>query len=165
MSVDRNKTIAEASLDNLHDISLPDAIGFFPLAPGWWMVSWLLLALLFHFLLQRYKQYKKSQYRREALTELGTYTQNNKEHTLALLSLAKRVGIAAYGRKVVAKLSSNDWWDFMEKNSSTKVNRELREEIDRLLYDASYTLSDTSHEKVEKAVSLWIKTHKGQKDV
>ncbi len=34
MSVKMNQTIAEASLDNLHDIIIPPAIGFFPLAPG-----------------------------------------------------------------------------------------------------------------------------------
>ena len=52
MSTDMNKTIAEASLDNLHDIIMPDAVGLFPLAPGWVMVLLLLLALLFHFIFQ-----------------------------------------------------------------------------------------------------------------
>jgi len=165
MSVDLNKTMAEASLDNLHDIILPDAVGFFPLAPGWVMVLLLLLALLFHFALQKYKQYKKSQYRREALKELTLYTQESKEHTIALLSLAKRVGIAAYGRKVVAKFSGNSWWDFMEKHSKTKMNTELREEIDTLLYDASYTTNSALHDNVAECVSLWIKTHKVKKDV
>ena len=49
MPVDMNKTIAQASLDNLHDIIVPDGVGFFPPAPGWIVVGLLLLALLFHF--------------------------------------------------------------------------------------------------------------------
>lgn len=160
-----NKTIAETSLDNLHDIILPDAIGFFPPAPGWTIVVLLLLALLFHLALQRYKYYKKSEYRREALKESVLYTKESKEHTIALLSLAKRVGIAAYGRKEVAKLSANSWWDFMENHSKVKVNSDLREEIDTLLYDASYTMNSALHDNVRESVSLWIKTHKVDRDV
>ena len=125
----------------------------------------LFFALLFHFALRRYKQYKKSQYRREALKELVIYTQESRDHTIALLSLAKRVGIAAYGRKEVTKLSADSWWDFMENHSKVKVNTELREKIDKLLYDASYTMNSALYDNVEECVSLWIKTHRMGRDV
>jgi len=49
MPLDMNKTIADASLNNLHDIMVPAAVGFFPLAPGWYIVLLLFLSLLFHF--------------------------------------------------------------------------------------------------------------------
>lgn len=165
MSIDMNQTIAEASLDNLHDIIIPDAAGLFPLAPGWVMVLLLVLALLFHFILQGYKHYKKSQYRREALQELVIYAKESKGNTVALLSLAKRVGIAAYGRKEVAKLSANNWWDFMEEHSKVKVNSGLRQEIEKLLYNEAYELSDALHSEVRESVVTWIKTHRRDGDV
>lgn len=165
MPTDMNKTIQEASLENLHDIIMPDAVGLFPLSPGWVVILLLLMALLFHFTLQRYKRYKKSQYRREALKELPLYAKEGRVHTIALLSLAKRVGIAAYGRKEVAKLSSNDWWDFMQTHSKAKVNTGLREEIDKLLYDATFTVNIDLHNNIRQCVSLWIKTHRANKDV
>lgn len=165
MSAELNKTVAEASLDNLHGIIEPDAIGFFPLTPGWVMVLFLLLALLFHWSVQAYKRYKQSHYRREALKELAAYKNNNNEQTIALLSLAKRVGIAAYGRKEVAKLSGNSWWDYMQTHSKAKVNTGLREEIDKLLYDATYTGNSALHDNIRQCVSLWIKTHRVNRDV
>ncbi|MEA3418426.1 MAG: DUF4381 domain-containing protein [Campylobacterota bacterium] len=165
MPVDMNKTIAEASLDNLHDIIVPDAIGFFPLAPGWYMVLILLISLFFYGCIRAYKHYKKSQYRREALKELSTYKNSDKEQTIALLSLAKRVGIAAYGRQKIAKLSDDSWWDFMEEHSTAKVDREMRQEISALLYDTTYTMDNRLHDNVKKSVSLWIKTHREDKDV
>ena len=66
MSAELNQTIVEASLDNLHDIIVPDAVGFFPLAPGWYIAFLLLLTLLFHFGYQKYKVYESEQYKRDA---------------------------------------------------------------------------------------------------
>jgi len=165
MSVDMNKTIAQASLDNLHDIIVPDAVGFFPPAPGWYVVALLFLALLFHFMVQSYKEYKKSLYKREALKELETYKKNSKEDVIALLSLAKRVGLAAFGRHKIAILSDDSWWNFMEQHSKAKVDAQEREALSKLLYDASYTMDNALYENTKAFVTLWIKTHKGGKDV
>ena len=160
MSVELNKTIAEASLDNLHDIIVPDAIGFFPPAPGWYFVLLLLLALLFHFSIQAYRRYKKSLYRREALKELQNYRQESRQNIMALLGLAKRVGIVAYGRTEVAGLSEAKWWAFMEKHSSAKISITVQKEISQLLYDENYVIQSALHENVTDFVTQWIKTHK-----
>lgn len=165
MPVDMNKTIAEASLDNLHDIIVPDAIGFFPPAPGWYIVGLLCLALFFHWGIQGYKQYQKTQYKRDALKELESYHQAGKEEVIALLSLAKRVGIAAFGRTNIAKLSDDSWWDFMEQHSKVHVPSALRTVLSKLLYDSSYGMENGLYEETKKMVTVWIKTHKGNKDV
>ena len=154
-----NKTIQEASLDNLHDIIVPDAIGFFPLAPGWIIVGVLLLTLLFHFVVQAYKRYKKTLYKREALTELENYRDESKDDALALLKLARRVAIAAYGREEIAGLSGDDWWEFMEQCSKVKVSRELRDEISTLLYDNTAQIDTKQFRLISSMVSVWIKTH------
>lgn len=160
-----NKTIAQGSLDNLHDIIVPEAIGVFPLAPGWIVLGLLLLALLFHFVVQFYMQYKKSLYKREALLALEQYDKQNQEETVQLLSLAKRVGISAYGREEIAKLSGNSWWDFMEAHSKARVSMEIRETIAKLLYDNTYTLNSNDFTDIKSFVTLWIHTHKGISDV
>jgi hypothetical protein len=165
MSVDMNKTIAEASLDNLHDLIVPDAVGFFPPAPGWYIVTLLFVALLFHFVVQRYKEYKRTEYKREALKELETYEKRSKEDVIALLSLAKRVGLVAFERNVIAKLSDDSWWDFMEKHSKVKVDAQLRVGLSKLLYDASYSMNDSLYTQTSEFVTVWIKTHKRDNDV
>jgi len=160
MPQDMNKTIAEASLDKLHDIIVPDAVGFFPLSSGWIIVLLLALTLLFHFSFVAYKQYQKTLYKREALKELA-----KESDLLTLLSLAKRVGIAAYGRDKIAVLSSEAWWDFMELHSDVKVEHALRAEMEKCLYDAQYEIDKSMLEKVQKMVTIWIKTHKVGSDV
>lgn len=165
MSVDLNQTIAEASLDNLHDIIVPEALGFFPLAPGWYMLIVLFLTLLLHVVMQRYRRYKGEQYRRDALKELSNYSEKSKENSIALLSLAKRVSLFTYGRKEVAHLSHEAWWDFMETHSVVKVSTVFREEMQQLLYDDTYSLDDAQYDSLKQTVEVWIKRHKVQKDV
>ncbi|PHS38935.1 MAG: hypothetical protein COB07_02650 [Sulfurovum sp.] len=165
MSVDLNQTIAEASLDNMHDIIVPDAVGFFPVAPGWYMLIVLFLALLLPFVMKRYRRYKGEQYKREALKELSTYSEKSKENSIALLSLAKRVALLSYGRKVVAHLSHEGWWDFMEEHSVVKVSTVFREEMQQLLYDDTYSLDDAQYDRLKQTVEVWIKRHKVQKNV
>ncbi len=155
-----NKTIEEASLDNLHDIIVPDAIEFFPLAPGWIIVGILLLTLLFHFAVKGYKNYKKSLYRREALKELEVSKENGKKGSLALLALARRVAIAAYGREVAARLTGDAWWNFMEEHSKVQISGELREKITTVLYDTQSINDTSSYQKIRSIVTVWIKTHK-----
>ena len=155
-----NKTIAEASLDKLHDIMLPDAVGFFPLAPGWYIALLLFLSLLFHFAYIRYKRYQADHYRREALSELTTLQQQSNENAIVLLSLAKRVGISAYGREEIAGLNEDAWWDFMQVHSAVQIESDMRSEIQKLLYTQAFDLDDELFDTVLMFVTQWIKTHK-----
>ena len=155
-----NQTILDSSLDNLNDIIIPQAVGYFPLAPGWYVVGLLVLSLLFHFLFLFFSTYKKNLYRREALEELEHFTRQNKEEAIELLSLAKRVAIVTFGRETIAKLSSNSWWDFMQEHSKVRVSNQLRENIENILYDRGYECSSSDYNDIQTFVLLWIKTHK-----
>ena len=159
MSVDMNKTIAEASLDNLHDILVPDTVGFFPLAPGWYIVLLLLLSLLFHFGYRYYQAYKKEQYRRDAEEELEAVNDKNRDNTIALLGLAKRVGLSAYGREVIVPLHGDVWWDFIEAHSEASVGADLRVSIQKLLYEEGVDFDACVFDAVFLMVSQWIETH------
>lgn len=160
MSVDLNQTIAEGSLNNLHDIMLPADIGFFPLAPGWYILFLLAMTLLFHFGSQKYQSYKKDQYRRDALKEMGTYKEHTKANTLELLSLAKRVAICAYGREEIAKLYDNGWWDFVQTHSKVNLDDSCKAEISDLLYNKKSQSRQILFDEVNSFVSVWIETHK-----
>ena len=160
MSQELNQTIAEASLDNLHDIIVPPAIGIFPLAQGWYIVLLLLLALLFHFAYKQYELYQKEQYRRDAKTELKALSSKNRANSIALLELAKRVAISAYSRESIAKLHGSEWWDFMQEHSKVVVSSELRTVIDKLLYEENVSSDETVFDSLYLMVSEWIKTHR-----
>ncbi|NOR56001.1 MAG: DUF4381 family protein [Sulfurovum sp.] len=164
MSEEMNATIiAQASLDNLHDIIVPEPIGLFPLAPGWWVLLFLLLTLLFHFAWQYYLVYKKTQYKREALEELSVLKTKDKTQTLALLELAKRTAIAAYSRERIATLNDDAWWDFMQEESKVHVDLSLRKALSSFLYHEK-VLNESEYLSLMAVVEKWIQTHKGRLD-
>lgn len=165
MSAELNQTLAKASLDHLHDIIAPDAVGFFPLAPGWYILIALFLSLLFHFGYQKYKIYEREQYKRDAEEELEGLNDKNRANTIALLGLAKRVGIAAYGRETIVPLQGEAWWDFIESHSRALVDSDIRGSIERLLYEEGVAFDACVFDAVFLMVSRWIETHKVESHV
>jgi hypothetical protein len=124
------------------------------------MILLLILALIFHFAYQRHIAYEKEQYRRDAEEELEALNDKNRENTITLLSLAKRVGIVAYGRERIATIHGDSWWDFMEAHSKTSVDVDLRKSIQRLLYEENIAFDACVFDAVFLMVSQWIETHK-----
>ena len=84
-------------LAQLRDIHLPEAVSWWPLAPGWWVLGTLLiagLAYMVHFFWQRHHAFT---YRRQALQQLKQLPNNSQHHRItALMALLKRVAVSAY---------------------------------------------------------------------
>ena len=55
------------SLQNLNDIVLPDAVAWWPPAPGWYAVLAVLLALLLWLSFRALRAWRRNIYRRQAL--------------------------------------------------------------------------------------------------
>ena len=159
-TVDLNNT---GSLDLMHDILVPPAISFWPLASGWYLVLALLLAFVLHKAFQMYRVYQSNLYRREALAELVHLKSSvENEKAALLLGLMKRVALQHFGRDKVAALSHDAWWDFMESHSKVKIEGTLRKYTQSILYDANAKHDSKQIQKLESITATWIKTHQGE---
>ena len=163
--IDINQTILDASLDKMHDIVTPEAIGFFPLADGWYILLLFSLALLYHFAHRYYLDYHQNRYRGAALQEMKSLKNRNRADTMALLKLAKRVAISGYGREVAAKLYDESWFEFVQNNSRAKISTSLRDEMRRVMYDKSGEFDKTLYGEIYYWVEEWIVTHRVDRDV
>lgn len=109
---------AAATLD-LRDIHAAAAPGFWPPAPGWWLLAVLLLVLLTVatlWLLRRYRAYRLTL---QILDELNTLSNSigniNTEDFLTKLSvLLRRIALRRYSREQVAPLTGSDWLRFLD---------------------------------------------------
>lgn len=115
-------------LKALHDIHLPDAIGWWPLAPGWYFVIFLsfFVCLICCFYVAQWR--RQGLAKREALRLLATYIENyenkvagTQQSTASVNELLRRVALAYYPRTEVAGLSGEDWINFLNR-SATKVD-------------------------------------------
>ena len=105
----------------LRDLHLPDAIGWWPLAPGWWGVIALLVLVLGYTLWRAYRRWRFNGPRRYAMRELARYEHEYLVHrdpvTLGKqLSELLRRGMLAYApREEVAGLTGSEWLAWLDR--------------------------------------------------
>lgn len=143
----------EDLIQQLAPLRTPDPIGFWPLAPVWWVVIGLLVIALSFLCFQLLKRYQRNSYRREALKWLSELQEANSD-VQALSGALKATALNAYEATSVASLSDESWPNF------------LRESCSKLSGDALDVLSRV-HEPNPGVVSaldwrdavLWVKYH------
>ncbi|MGB5258807.1 MAG: DUF4381 domain-containing protein [Woeseiaceae bacterium] len=105
----------------LRDLHLPDPVGWWPLAPGWWFVLLLLAAGLTYLAWRAVRQWQHNAPRRYAMRELARYEAEYLKHRDPVLlgkqvSALLRRGMLAYApRADVAGLTGEDWLEWLDR--------------------------------------------------
>jgi len=147
-------------LAQLRDIHLPEAVSWWPLAPGWWVLGALLVAGLAytgHFLWQRHHAFT---YRRQALARVKQLP-NNCQHQriIALFALLKRVAVSAYPKLHLSSLNQAEFITFLNLSCPKAGFDQLPNDWQMLFYAKD---SEVSAELVDQLVASgtqWIKGH------
>ena len=146
----------------LRDIHLPEAIGWWPLATGWWWAISLVLvsvALVTGALLYRRYRRTRLSYWLKPEFQLLREKYAGDQDALALLqglsSLLRRACLSLYPRHAVASLTDDAWLDLLDKTGGTS---QFTHGPGRLLAQGPY-LPRASSAEVEMLLSLvvsWI---------
>lgn len=108
----------------LRDLHVPDPVGWWPLAPGWWLLIALVLAALGYLLYRQFVGWRRNAARRIALAELSRLRRAYDEgaDVLALskgLSELLRRSMLAYApRDEVAGLTGERWLQWLDRGLS-----------------------------------------------
>ena len=108
----------------LRDLHLPDPIGWWPLAPGWWFVLLSVACLLGYLAWRAYRRWQHNAPRRFALRELALYEAEDLEHRDPVklgkqLSELLRPGMLAYApRGEIAGLTGESWLQWLDSGMS-----------------------------------------------
>ena len=108
----------------LRDLHLPDAIGWWPLAPGWWAIIAVAAVTIAYVSWRWYRAWQFNSPRRHALRELARFEAEYLEHRdpVALgkqLSELLRRGMLAYApREEVAGLTGDAWLRWLDQGMS-----------------------------------------------
>jgi hypothetical protein len=126
----------------LRDIHLPEAISWWPLAPGWWILLALLLSLFFILLWTLIKKdspkHQQSlnmlvEQELEKLQQLETDQQFIEE----LSAFIKRIAISRYGKKV-SGYTGEKWLHFLDSRIPDNTGKPFSEGAGRALLDLPY---------------------------
>ncbi len=105
----------------LRDLHLPDPVGWWPLAPGWWALLLLLAAALVYGLIRYYRAWQRSAPRRFALRELARYEAEYLDSGdpvrlgKQLSALLRRSMLAYADRDAVAGLTGETWLEWLDE--------------------------------------------------
>lgn len=105
----------------LRDLHLPEPVGWWPLAPGWWFVLLLIVAALGYLVWRVIRKRQQNAPRRFALRELSRYEAEYLEHRNPVilgkqLSALLRRGMLAYApRDSVAGLTGEEWLQWLDQ--------------------------------------------------
>ena len=149
-------------LADLHPLRQPDLIGWWPLAPGWWLLllaAILCLASLIFVLLRRYR---RNAYRRRALIQLQRLhtdyaaRREYSQYLSELNTLLKSVALVASPRADIAASHGEAWRAFL----NTSLPRE--EHFESAFNDAVYqkTCPELDVQQLHRSAQHWIKRHK-----
>ncbi|MEP9375720.1 DUF4381 domain-containing protein [Aquabacter sp. CN5-332] len=104
-------------LAGLRDIHLPDAISFWPLAPGWWVVVWLVVLLLITGAILEWRRRQTLGYR--AVQELKAIARDEARYAdsravaSAAAILIRRILLTKAGGPGAASLTGDGWQRFL----------------------------------------------------
>jgi hypothetical protein len=147
-------------LAQLRDIHLPDAIGLWPLAPGWWVLAFLLLGVILYaaFLVRR--RASKNIYRKLALKQLESLQKVDSSLYLQQLNeLLKQAAIASTPEQDIASLSGSGWTAFLDETFQQKDNP-FSSGVGAVLATGPYAQkAEYQIEELEVLVGQWIKKH------
>lgn len=139
----------------LRDIHLPDPVGWWPPAPGWWLLTALILLLVGGFLGLR-RRYRHRRYRRLALRELERLEQLPPAELAAGLSrLLRRAALCHFPRGECAGLSGEAWLAFLDRPFA---DNPFSEGAGRCLLEAPYRpATEIDSRALIELARRWIK--------
>ncbi|CEG58917.1 DUF4381 domain-containing protein [Legionella fallonii] len=147
-------------LTQLKDIHLPDSIGWWPLAPGWYVVMLMILVMAIVFAYFLRKRRRDALAKNQALELLKNYTiqyekERNAQLTSACISeLLRRVALVYYPRSAVASLHGDGWIEFLNKTGNGVDFYSVKS----MLLDSPFKTSETVDlQPLIIQAQLWIK--------
>lgn len=147
----------------LNPLREPGLIGWWPLAPGWWVLIGLFVLILAAVGYLLYRKYKANSYRRTAVVQLedihGQWQTDGDSlnYTVAVNGLLKSVALHAYPSRNVASFNGPRWTRFLNDGLLAQ-GLSFSDSFTNAAYQKQVASSDC--ENLRNTALQWINTHK-----
>ncbi|MFT7129833.1 MAG: hypothetical protein ACI89U_001951 [Gammaproteobacteria bacterium] len=148
-------------LAQLKGIHLPDAIGFWPLAPGWWILALTLLAFIIYAVFLVRRRAVNNSYRKLALKQLESLPKVDPLLYLQQVNeLLKQTVLVCTPDQNIASLSGRRWLDFLDETFRQKENL-FSTGVGSVLATGPYAPKvEYEIDELEQLARQWISKHK-----
>lgn len=155
-------------LAQLHDIVLPHAISWWPLAWGWWLLAGSLIALLLGIVFWVRRRSQRNQYRFLALRELNSVVQRYQDDNQvasflqAINILLRRTAMTAQPRHYPVNIQGREWLQWLAQYCPP-AHDELTQGVGQVLLTGPYQAApEVDTDALHNLVALWLLQHHNQ---
>ena len=148
----------------LHPLREPELIGWWPLAPGWWLLIALAVLLLACIAVLLWRRHQSRAYRRQATQQLKSLRHAFNEggdvphYVQGLSRLLKATALQAYPREEIAAISGEAWPRLLNATmAASSPGDEFPAEFSDACYRAQPENIDT--ELLYRCAQHWIDQH------
>lgn len=149
-------------LEQLRDIHLPEAIPWWPLAPGWWLLAFLTIGLLALALTWFLRRRRSARYRREALAALQQLSSSEPDETIHQISIAlRRTAKTAFPAQRWEALPTAAMLQQLNRcNTDICFGSELIGRLSQTLYRSDSNVDQALAADYRQAAGQWIQNHR-----
>ena len=144
----------------LQPIIEADPVQFSFNTTGWKVVFTIVILILIQVVYRLYLNYKKKQYRRDAIQEILKIQTKDVDFITQLMFTLKKTALQTYGRKTVAKLYGDEWFSFLDDKVNGCNFFKNKELISAAIYKKELPKGTTFNQQAWQLISIkWIKHH------
>ena len=136
------------NLPQLRDIHLPDGVSFWPIAYGWWVILFSVIAFII--LLWLWKYLRRKSKKLYALRQLKKLEGNNSVKSAAIISQILR-RICVYKYPMAVGLSGEKWMEFLQQHGKATLSENMK----NILSNAPYMPDNESDFDNEDMAKLY----------
>ena len=158
-------TMPTDPLAALRPLHAPEAISWWPPAPGWWIVAALMLIIFTLVIVFLWRHWKNNRYRRHALREATQikqhYAQQPLQYCQQINQLLKRIGVHVWPKTLTASLTGTAWLEFLNAQCKRQVFSQTSITLlGQSAYQAEADISPAAIDNLHNQVMQWIKQHR-----
>lgn len=152
---------AQQLLEQMHGIFAPEPVGWWPPAPGWWILAALVFTVLFSLVVAIRRHRRNTAYKRSALP-LVNALQNYDDATLPTEAnrLLKRIALVAYPeqRTAINQLYGDSWVQWLNERCKNPVfSGPVADALARGGYERGLP---SPREQITQDIQHWIRRHR-----
>ncbi|MFT6406921.1 MAG: hypothetical protein ACJAQ6_000331 [Arenicella sp.] len=155
-----NQQLTDFLEQQLRPPQTPEAISWWPVAPGWWIVTALLIVLISYAVIKLRQHRTKNSYRKIAMMLLDWHysewqlQQNDGEYLQAANSVIKRA--CSHIDKNSRKLSGHDWVNYLNALCDNKLSQTTQSALGDSLYQRQ---PEANIDDVHQQLRAWLLEH------
>ncbi len=158
--------LGNSLLKGFVEISMPPPVSWWPQAPGWNLVAFIIVVFFLYRLLLWCQIWWRNRYRREALAfvnnKINRHGKYAPETLRSLPLILKGTALRAYSNSMVNSLKRDAWWKFVDNQySGPGFEGVAAEQLDRLAYSSEkdWHLTEQDIDMLLVLVKRWINQH------